>query len=41
MIELFGKKDKELPFQIFIFGSGSREKRIQEVAEKYKNIHFF
>ena len=41
MIESFGKKDKELPFQLFIFGSGSRERRIQELTQKYKNIHFF
>lgn len=39
MIEMY--KEKELPFQLFIFGSGSREAKIQELTEKYKNIHFF
>lgn len=38
MIEIFGEK---LPFEIFIFGAGSREKKIQELASKYPNIHFF
>ncbi|MEI6118622.1 MAG: glycosyltransferase [bacterium] len=26
---------------MFVFGSGSREKRIQELAQKHTNIHFF
>ena len=41
MIELFGEKNKELPFQIFIFGTWSRKNKIQELAQKYNNIHFF
>jgi hypothetical protein len=39
MIEMFEKK--ELPFNLFIFGSGSREQKIEELAEKHTNIHFF
>ncbi len=39
MIEMY--KEKELPFQLFIFGSGSREKQIIELGSKHKNIHFF
>jgi len=38
MIEMFGKN---LPVELFIFGSGSGEKRIQELASKNSNIHFF
>ncbi len=41
MIELF-KKDKKKPaFEVFIFGSGSREKKIQELAAENENIHYF
>jgi len=39
MIEMY--KWKELPFELFIFGSGSRETKIQELASKNANIHFF
>ena len=41
MIEMFEKNKQELPFELFIFGSGSREKRIQELASKHTNIYFF
>jgi len=41
MIEMFEKKWEKLPFELFVFGSGSGEKRIQELADKYKTIHFF
>lgn len=39
MIEMFG--EKELPFALFIFGAGTREQKIQELAQKHTNIHFF
>jgi hypothetical protein len=39
MIEMY--KEKKLPFNIFIFGSGSRETQIKELASKHENIHFF
>ena len=39
MIEMY--KWKELPFELFIFGSGSRETQIQNLVSEYKNIHFF
>ncbi len=41
MIELFEKKGEKLPCELFIFGSGSWETRIQELASKNTNIHFF
>jgi glycosyltransferase involved in cell wall biosynthesis len=41
MILKFGKESDELPFQMFIFGSGHYEKEIQQLAHKYKAIHFF
>ena len=41
MIEMFGKNWKKLPFELFVFGSGSRQNKIQELADIHKNIHFF
>jgi len=41
MIEIFEKNEQKLPFELFVFGAGSREKKIQELAEKHTNIHFF
>ena len=41
MIEMFMKNWKELPFELFVFGSWSGEKRIQTLANENKNIHFF
>ena len=41
IIELFEKNKQELPCELFIFGSGSGEKRIQELASENSNIHFF
>lgn len=32
---------KELPFEIYIFGSGSYEKGILELTHRFKQIHFF
>lgn len=41
MIEMLEENKQELPFELFIFGSGSREKKIQELASRYLQIHFF
>lgn len=42
MIEIFEKKNQKIPFTLFIFGSGSREKKIQQLASQHpNNIHFF
>lgn len=41
MIHIFKKNNQILPCEVFIFGSGSGEKRIQELANTDKNIHFF
>ena len=32
MIEKFGKEDKQLPFELFIFGTGKYEARLLELA---------
>lgn len=41
LIELYEETGEELPFELFVFGSGSREKKIQELASIHTNIHFF
>lgn len=41
MIDLFTKNWTELPVELFIFGSGSYENKIEELASVHKNIHFF
>lgn len=41
MIELFKKNKQELPCELFVFGAGSGEQIIQELANTDKNIHFF
>jgi hypothetical protein len=41
MILKFGKDAEELPFQLFIFGEGTYEKQIMELAHRYKTIHYF
>lgn len=41
MILKFWKDSNELPFQLFVFGSWSYEKEIQQLAYKYKTIHYF
>jgi len=40
MVRRFGKKGK-LPFELFVFGSGSLEKEILELANSYPEVHFF
>lgn len=41
MIEMFIENNITLPFEIFVFGSGSGEKKIVKLAGMVKNIHFF
>lgn len=41
LIELYEETEEDVPFELFVFGSGSREKKIQELATKHPNIHFF
>jgi len=41
MILRFGEDGDELPFELFVFGAWSYEKEIQELAHRYKTIHFF
>ncbi|HCB51668.1 TPA: hypothetical protein DEP21_03790 [Patescibacteria group bacterium] len=40
MVRLFAKEGK-IPFELFIFGSGSLESEILELTATYKEIHFF
>jgi len=40
-IAYFWNKDKNLPFEIFIFGKGELEKEILNLTSQYKQIHFF
>lgn len=41
LIEQYEEIWEEVPFSLFVFGSGSREKKIQELSAKHPNIHFF
>jgi hypothetical protein len=41
MILKFGQDGEELPFQLFVFGSGSYEREIMQLAHRYKTIHYF
>jgi len=41
MIDLFSKKSDQLPFELFIFGSWTYQSQIQDLAAKYKSIHYF
>jgi hypothetical protein len=41
MILKFGRENNELPFQLFVFGAGTYEAQIQQLAHRYKTIHFF
>lgn len=41
MILKFEENWQALPFELFIFGAGSGEAKIQELASKHKQIHFF
>ena len=33
--------NKELPFELYVFGTGSYEKGLMQLAERFKEIHFF
>lgn len=33
--------NKELPFELYVFGTGSYEKGLMQLAQRFKEIHFF
>jgi len=41
ILNMVGKYEKELPFELYVFGKGSRETNLLELQKKYKQIHFF
>lgn len=41
MILRFEKEADELPFELFVFGEGSYEKEIMQLAHRHKTIHYF
>ncbi len=41
MVNLFGKKNPELPFDLFVFGSWAYESHMRSLSQKYKQVHFF
>lgn len=41
VIENFGKKDKKLPFSIFVFGEWEYQDKVTELASKYEWVHYF
>ena len=40
MVRHFGKEGK-IPFELFVFGSGSLEEEILELTQLYPEVHFF
>jgi hypothetical protein len=41
ILNMVEKYEKELPFELYVFGKGSRETNLLELQKKYKQIHFF
>ena len=41
ILNMVKKYEKELPFELYVFGKGSRETSLLELQKKYKQIHFF
>ncbi|MBU1758520.1 hypothetical protein KKG31_05210 [Patescibacteria group bacterium] len=41
MITMFGKEDKELPFELFVFGNGAYTEELKELTTVYKEVHYF
>ena len=41
ILNMVEKYEKELPFELYVFGKGSRETKLLELQKKYKQIHFF
>lgn len=41
ILNMVEKYEKELPFELYVFGKGSRETSLLELQKKNKQIHFF
>lgn len=41
ILNMVEKYEKELPFELYVFGKGSRETNLLELQKKNKQIHFF
>ena len=41
ILNMVEKYEKELPFELYVFGKGGRETSLLELQKKYKQIHFF
>ena len=41
ILNMVEKYEKELPFELYVFGKGSRETNLLELQKKYNQIHFF
>ena len=41
ILNMVEKYEKELPFELYVFGKGGREISLLELQKKYKQIHFF
>ena len=41
ILNMVEKYEKEIPFELYVFGKGSRETSLLELQKKYKQIHFF
>ena len=41
ILNMVEKYEKELPFELYVFGKGSRETSLLELQKKYKQIYFF
>ena len=41
ILNMVEKYEKEIPFELYVFGKGSRETNLLELQKKNKQIHFF
>ena len=41
ILDMIKKYEGDLPFELYVFGKGSREISLLELQKKYKQIHFF
>jgi len=41
MIQKFGWNKKDIPFDVFVFGTGEYGSQILDLSEKYESVHYF
>ena len=41
ILDMIKKYERDLPFELYVFGKGARETSLLEFQKKYKQIHFF